>query len=61
MFLNLLKKKKKKVEITFLGNSHFGPQILFLPLLVPISKNVSRFSPCHYIRDGKYTRGKWQK
>ena len=36
---------------TFSGNSHFSPYILFLPHLVHILKNVSRFSSCRYIRN----------
>ena len=36
---------------TFLGDSHFSPYILFLPFLVPILKNASRFGPYHYIKN----------
>ena len=43
---------------TFSSYSHFSPYILFLPLLVPILKNASRFGPCRYIRNGKNWRGK---
>ena len=38
---------------TFSGYSHFSPYILFLPLLVPILKNASRFGPCRYIKNEK--------
>ena len=44
---------KKMAEITFSGDSHFGLQILFLPLLVHILKNASYFGHCRYIRNGK--------
>ena len=37
----------------FCHDSHFSPYILFLPLLVPILKNASRFSPYRYIRNGE--------
>ena len=38
---------------TFSGYSHFSPYILFLPLLVFILKNASRFGPYRYIKSGK--------
>ena len=38
---------------TFLGDSHFSLYILFLPLLVSILKNASRFNPCYYIKNGE--------
>ena len=43
---------------TFLGDSHFSPYILFLPLLVPILKNASRFGPCRYLFNRNILRGK---
>lgn len=46
---------------TFLGDSHFSPYILFLPFLVPILKNASRFGPYHYIKNGESWRGKQQE
>ena len=46
---------------TFLGDSHFSPYILFLPLLARILKNASRFGPCRYIRNGESCRGKRQE
>ena len=60
------KKKKKKRQkpllvFTFLGDSHFSPYILFLPLLVSILKNASRFGPCRYIRNREDWRDKWQE
>ena len=42
---------------TFLGYSHFSPYILFLPLLVPILKNASRFD----IRNKENWRDKRQE
>ena len=51
-----LKKKKGGKHIlvpTFSGYSHFSHYILFLPLLVPILKNASRFGPCRYIKNGE--------
>ena len=32
----------------FSRDSHFGPYILFLLLLLPILKDVSHFCPCRY-------------
>ena len=55
------KKKKGKKHIlvpTFSGYSHFSPYILFLPLLVPVLKNASRFGPCRYIKNITKWRGK---
>ena len=61
----VLAQKKKKVKpflfSTFSGDFHFSPYILFLPLLVPILKNASRFGPYRYIRNGNCTAGKWHK
>ena len=61
LFKNFLKKKKSEKPLlipTFSGDSHFSPYILFLPLLVPILKNASRFGQCRYIRNGNYITGK---
>ena len=45
-------KKPFSVPI-FSGDFHFSPYILFLPLLIPILKNASRFGPRRYIRNRK--------
>ena len=44
---------------TFSDDFHFSHYILFLPLLIPILKNASRFDPCRYIRNRNWTTGKW--
>ena len=41
---------------TFSGYFHFSFYILFLPLLVSILKNASRFGSCHYIRNREKQR-----
>ena len=43
---------------TFSGDSHFSPYILFLPQLVPILKNASRFGPCRYSFNKNILRSK---
>ena len=45
--------KKYLLIPTFSTDSHFSPYILFLLLLVLILKNVSRFGPYRYIRNGE--------
>ena len=47
------KGKKHLLVSTFSDYSHFSPYILFLPLLVLILKNASRFGSCRYIRNGE--------
>ena len=49
---------KSLLVSTFSDDFHFSPYILFLPFLVPILKNISRFGPYHYIKNGNYTAGK---
>ena len=39
------KGKKPLLAPTFLGGFHFSPQVLFLPLLVPILENASILVP----------------
>ena len=59
-----IKKKKGEKPLrvpTFSGDFHFSPNILFLPLLVPILKNASHFGPYSYIRNGNCTAGKQHK
>ena len=56
---NKLKKGKKHILVpTFSRDSYFSPYILFLPLLVPILKNASRFGPCRYLFNRNILRGK---
>ena len=43
---------------TFSVYSHFSSYILFLPLLVLILKNASRFGSCRYIRNEESRYGK---
>ena len=50
--------KKSFLIPIFSGDSHFSLYILFLPFLVHILKNASRFSFCRYIRNGNYTTDK---
>ena len=42
-----IKKKRKKPLLVpiFLGDFHFSPEVLFLPLLVPILENASILVP----------------
>ena len=42
----------------FSHDSHFGPYILFSPLLVPVQKKVFCFSPFRQCRQGTDLRGK---
>ena len=42
---SFIKGEKPLLIPTFLGDSHFSPYILFLPLLVPILKNASILVP----------------
>ena len=56
--------KKHILVPTFSDDSHFRPYILFLPLLVPILKNASRFGPYRYSFNrnsihGKRSNSKW--
>ena len=62
-FLLFKKKKGEKLllVLTFSDDSHFSPYILFLPFLVPILKNASRFGPCRYIKNRESWRGKRQE
>ena len=48
LFLFILSKNHIFV-FTFSDNSHFGPQILFLSLLILILKNAFRFGPYYHL------------
>ena len=50
--------EKHILVITFSGDSHFSSYILFLPLLVSILKNASRFGPYRYSFNRNILRGK---
>ena len=50
--------EKPFLILIFLDDSYFSPYILFLPFLVSILKNASRFGPCRYIKNGNCTAGK---
>ena len=46
--------KKHILVPTFSGDSHFNPYILFLPLLVHILKNASRFPAITHLTKKSY-------
>ena len=45
--------EKPLLIFTFSGDSHFSPYILFLPLLISILKNTSRFGSYRHIKNEK--------